>query len=155
MADPDQENACYAETLIRLREDIRQAEADESGFKVALADVQRHLTEMRRAEAALAWLVGESSAVSVAVSGRPARHADVAERVLRGAGRPLRMPEIAALMSSAGHPLPDDIRNRDAALHSALQRRPEIFRKVSRGLWALVEWDHLVVVPMDRAEEVG
>jgi hypothetical protein len=64
-------------------------------------------------------------------------HADVAERVLRAAGREMKTMEIVAEMLILGHPLPDDPRQREGAVYSAMLRRHNTFKNIGRGTWTV------------------
>jgi hypothetical protein len=131
----------YRAVLDRLRADVDRVAAEERDLAGRLAVVRARLGDLRRAADTLDRLLGETSSGGRAPDdGRPTRHADVAERVLRAAGRPLRIPQIADAMVRLGHPLPDDPRIRDGTVYAAVWRRPHVFRKVRRGLYGLAEW---------------
>jgi hypothetical protein len=137
----------YRGFLNQVRHDIAQDEAEETRLKAELTVVQSRLAEKRHAAASVARLLGqmtnspeEAEELGRLANEQPTRHADIAEQVLRTVGRPLRVPEIGTRMMQLGHPVPEDARIRDAAVYSALARRPNIFYKVARGLWGLQEW---------------
>lgn len=139
--------AYYRDVLSQLHDDIRKAEAEEEGLKSRLLNVQQQLLGMRKSANSFECMLGLKIMLTPPArpteleEDRPVRHADVAERVLREAGRPLRIPEFAALMAKTGHTLPEDERLRDSAIHSALRRRPHVFKRIGRGVYALAEWN--------------
>lgn len=66
------------------------------------------------------------------------RHADVAEIVLRKAGKPMRTKDIIKAMVEIGHPLKGDDSSRFNTIYKALQRRtPQVFEKRGKMGWAL------------------
>lgn len=139
-------------TLDELRAEIAAAEAEEAeiqqemqAVQARLHAVQLRLRELRRAGSSFARLLGEltqeSSESDAWTEGdSPVRHADIAEQVLRETEHALRVPEIGQRMLQKGHPLPADERLRDSAIFAAMKRRPHVFERVARGLWALKEW---------------
>lgn len=136
----------YRNVLSRLREEIKEAEAVAGNLQNELARATSRLADLRRAAHSFASLLGEteseaSPATELDPNPQALRHADVAYRVLRTHGEPMRVPDIAEKMAETGHPLPPDQRIRDSAVFSALRRRPQDFTRVGRGLWALKEWN--------------
>lgn len=136
--------AFYRETMTGLQADIKRAEIEESELEGRLSLVRLRLGEMRKAAGSIARILsemtGDPAFGEIAEGKAGVRHADIAERVLRDIGRPLRVPEIGRRMTEMGHHLPSDQRLRDSAIFSALKRRPHVFVKAKRGLWALKEW---------------
>lgn len=132
----------YRAVLDRLREDIREAEAEVASLRSRLAEVHRGMSGMRGAADSLAALLGDEPAVipGPPVAPRPARrirHVDAATRVLREAGGPMRLRELAGIMASSGHALPSDRRRREATIGGVMCRYPHVFERVSHGVYAL------------------
>lgn len=140
--------AFYQGVHDRLRKDLAECEAEEATLREQLTTVESRKADMRKALESVARLLGESiqdvaadrEAASSDDGSATPPHADVAEEELRKIRRPARVSEIASRMADRGHPLPDDERIRDSAVYSAMLRRPNVFTRVGRGLWALTEW---------------
>ncbi len=63
---------------------------------------------------------------------------EAAEIVLRKADQTMKTKEIADTLLSMGYR--EHVRNFQTAVYTAMNRKPETFRKVSPGEWALTEW---------------
>jgi hypothetical protein len=74
-------------------------------------------------------------------TGRREAHADVARRVLRVAGRPLRTGEIVKLLVEEGHLTPEEESTCMGAVYSSMARRKTEFCRLTGGLWGLIGRD--------------
>lgn len=75
---------------------------------------------------------------------------DATEEILRNAGRPLSVAQIHAQFVQRGHPLPG--RGTPTNILAHLITKPELFKKRSRGIYALTEWTSEDKVAQEAAE---
>jgi len=143
------------DTYRKLREEVKRdidvAANERDGLRSRLSVQEQRLAGLQQLERSISAILSEepldhvaltlptSSVQREANSAGRELHADVAERVLRAAGREMKTLEIATEMVRLGHPLPDDPRQREGAVYSAMLRRSNTFERAGRGIWTLKE----------------
>ena len=70
---------------------------------------------------------------------QPVTLAGVAESYLEGLGEPRKTDDIVSAAQVAG--LLAEAKNPSNAVFSTLSRKPDVFVRIGRGLWALTKWD--------------
>jgi hypothetical protein len=140
----------YRSAADRLRADIAGAEDEGRELRRQLAVVGDRLVGLRRSLFALSRLLGDPdparpgpdwTADAGPVRASPSRYGDYAERALREAGAPLRIPAMLDRMAEMGCDFGGMPRHSQfSSVASAIKRRPRVFAKVGRGLYGLAEW---------------
>src|SRR5207244_843513 len=75
-----------------------------------------------------------------AVDGESRPHWEAAEKALRCLNQPAKTRMIIREMLASGHVLPAEGNISHATVYSSMLRRDEMFVRLGRGYWGLVEW---------------
>jgi hypothetical protein len=126
----------------------------EEAFRHHLKDVMGVLDAIRRikvwrtpqAVAGFPGLVNLGGTLEPTANGAGKALWHNAVAILRNAGRPMSVTELADAMRTSGVVTKSaDFGN---TLNSVLTKRKEIFRRVSPKVWGLIEWDGEAVAPL-------
>lgn len=114
--------------LAKLQAEIRQKE--------------KELEELRVVEG---WLKSHSQPLEEKKETQPSASEweritvhEAAEKVLREKGEPMRTADITTALEKRG--FGKNLANLQNAVFTALARKEDIFRKIEKGVWSLVEW---------------
>lgn len=136
----------YRTCLDQICTDIQETESRMAKLRQELNDELYDLDMMREAAKLIGHLISGdtvddgSRPTHNQVWSRVGRHIDIAERVMRTTGHPMRFQEIIEAMRKAEHKVGVDHNGWNSSLYRALNENKNTFKKIERGVWSLVEW---------------
>lgn len=133
-APSNMDNAKLQELLHEVRQDVAEAER---GLE-ELRRVERYLLSKAEGQPTLFDNVHQQDQRSIGdLCGKT--QVDAAEAVLRAAHGPLNTGAIVEAMVARGYQEKGDRKQLENSVFSVMRRRPERFRKVAKGTWALAD----------------